>query len=84
MFLVARRLIPTCLSMSEYEEMPLAMTWISTSVSAISAPTALRIKDSRKPAPATSIMEAKTLLHTYSADKFCLKRLNVVRDIPCI
>jgi len=60
--LVAWILIPTCLSIRLKEEMPRAMVWISTSVSAISAPTALRIRDSRKPAPATPIIEAITLL----------------------
>lgn len=42
--------------------MALAILWISTSVFAISTPTALSTRESRKPAPATSMIEGSPTL----------------------
>lgn len=55
------RVMPTCFSIKENNEMLLAMLWISTSACASSTPTAFRIRDRRKPAPATPMTEAMML-----------------------
>ena len=55
------KVMPTCFSIKENNEIPLAILWISTSAVASSTPTALRIKDRRKPAPATPMTEAMIL-----------------------
>ena len=56
------RVRASCFRVKAYSEMARAMLWISTSGVAMPAPTALRTRDRRKPAPAMPMMDAVILL----------------------